>query len=109
MKKHLLPGLAMAIIGSAAAQEQQLEAPPPPPPMRSGEPLEALEPEVTIIQRKGETQYEYRVNGRVYMVKIVPAKGPPYYFLDQDGDGVIDPRRFGPEEINIPMWVLFRW
>lgn len=98
-----------ALAFTANAQEppaEAIDAPPPPPPLRSGEPLE---PEVTIVQQEDRTVYEYRVNGRVYMVKIVPAVGPPYYFLDQDGDGELEARRFGPEDLQVPMWVLFRW
>jgi hypothetical protein len=109
MNKLLPPVLALAMTGSVTAQQQPLEAPPPPPPLRSGEPLEALEPEVTIIQRGDETLYEYRVSGQLYMVKVVPAKGPPYYFLDQNGDGQLDAQRYGPGEVSIPQWVLFRW
>lgn len=105
MNRLMLPALLLAGAGVAMAQEA-VEAPPPPPVLQSGE---ALEPEVTIIQRKDETVYEYRVNGSVYMVKVVPAAGPPYYFLDQDGDGKLDAQKYGPGEVSVPQWVLFRW
>ena len=82
--------LPMMAAGIAVAQEP-IDAPPPPPPLQSGE---ALEPEVTIIQRNDEKVYEYRVSGRVYMVKVVPVVGPAYYFLDQNGDGVVTTEDF---------------
>lgn len=97
--------LPMLATGIAVAQET-VDAPPLPPPLQSGE---ALEPDVTIIQRDDEKVYEYRVSGRVYMVKVVPVVGPAYYFLDQDGDGELDATRYGPEEVSVPQWVLFRW
>ncbi len=53
---------------------------PPPPPLRAGaatvEPPEAgIEPEVTITTKGTEIHEEYRANGRLYMIKVVPAKG----------------------------------
>lgn len=98
--------LSLAPLLAAAQEPTEIEAPPPPPALRSGE---ALEPEVTIIQRDDRTVYEYSVNGQVYMVKVVPNDGPPYYFLDRDGDGEIDERRYGPGETSVPQWVLFRF
>ena len=68
------------------------------------------EPEVTIIQRGQEQVEEYRMNNQIYMVKITPAKGYPYYLVDTTGDGNFDTRR---PQLNstpiIPQWVLMRW
>jgi hypothetical protein len=30
---------------------------------------------------------EYRMNGVLYMVKVTPTVGPPYYLIDTTGDG----------------------
>ncbi|HHM05658.1 MAG TPA: DUF2782 domain-containing protein [Gammaproteobacteria bacterium] len=69
-----------------------------------------LEPEVTIIQRDGERVEEYRVNNDVYMIKITPSKGAPYYLLDTDGDGDFDSRRNDLDpDVHIPNWVILRW
>ena len=57
------------------------EPPDIPPAIESGEPIE---PEVTIIKKQDATVYEHRINGRLYMVKIVPLIGKPYYLVDQD-------------------------
>jgi hypothetical protein len=68
------------------------------------------EPEVTIIQRGQERIEEYRMNNRVYMVKVTPAKGYPYYLVDTTGDGNFDTRRTGLDpKVSVPQWVLFRW
>ena len=68
------------------------------------------EPEVTIIQRGQERVEEYRMNNQIYMIKITPAKGYPYYLVDTTGDGNFDTRR---PQLNskpvIPEWVLLRW
>ena len=65
------------------------------------------EPEVRIIQRKDVTVHEYRSAGRVYMVRIDPAYGPPYYLFDRNGDGNWD-ERFGPHTAT-PQWTIWRW
>jgi hypothetical protein len=70
---------------------------------------EAIEPEVAIIETDKGTIYEYRVGGHMYMVKIVPTAGPPYYLLDTDGDGQLDAQRNDITDISIPQWVLYSW
>jgi len=70
---------------------------------------ETLEPEVTIRQSGDRTIHEYRINGRLYMIKIVPRKGPPYYLMDLDGDGEMDVTEEDPSKIVVPQWILFRW
>lgn len=101
--------LLAACLSQLQAAEQDKEQPPEatPPEVQEGE---VVEPEVTIIEQEDKTIHQYSINGHVYMVKIVPAGGfPPYYLLDLDGDGVLDVRRDGPDDIAVPQWVLFRW
>ncbi len=68
-----------------------------------------IEPEVTIIETDTEVIYEYRIKGRVYMVKVQPMAGPPYYMMDIDGDGVLDVQNQRPPELAVPQWLLFSW
>ena len=83
------------------------EAPEPPMPVQSGE---ALEPDITIIRKGKSTIQEYRRGGRLYMIKVVPDIGPPYYFIDNDGDGKMDVRRDDLDKgSNINMWKIFEW
>ena len=94
----------------AQAQEEFQDALPPPDlpdPIQSGQPIE---PEVTIIQTEEELIEEYRVNGTLYMVKVTPSVGPPYYLIDQDGDGKLESRttRLGSDSA-IQQWILFQW
>lgn len=56
---------------------------------------------------KGEVLHEYRVNGQVVEIKVVPKVGPPYYLVPAEGgDGYI---RLDRSQLLIPKWVLFRW
>ena len=93
-------------------EEPTSEYPPVPQPPELPDPVEsgeALEPEITIIRRDDATITEYRVNGNLYMVKIVPAFGPPYYLIDRDGDGQMEGRSSIYDDIIVPQWVLFSW
>jgi hypothetical protein len=83
------------------------EAPEPPLPVQSGE---TLEPDITIIRKGKKTIQEFRRGGRLYMIKVIPDIGPPYYFIDNDGDGKMDVRRDDLDKgSNINMWKIFEW
>lgn len=69
-----------------------------------------LEPEINIQQFENREVQEYSVNDRVYMVKITPAAGFPYYLVDPDGTGEMEYKRDTMGlEVNPPQWTLFRW
>lgn len=68
------------------------------------------EPEITIIQRERDTIEEYRMQGRLYMIRVIPRRGVPYYLVDTDGDGNLETRRNEmTEDLLVPNWTLFRW
>lgn len=83
-------------------------APPPIPPKVPGE---EFEPSVVITEREGQRIEEYSQNGRVYMIKITPVKGPAYYYLDEDGDGDLElresDRKLNP--VQPVYWKLKEW
>ena len=94
----------------AVAQEskptnlQPLPEPPPPP---AGQELDpSLEPQVTIIQRGSDTVEEYRINGQLYMMKVVPRKGLAYYLIDSKGDGQFSRQDGLDSGVRPPMWVI---
>lgn len=97
--------LCAALLPSfAAAGENSSE----PPALVNGD--QALEQEVVITPRSGERVREYRMHGQLYMIEIIPTKGPRYYLLDTDGDGVLETRRYNVEpDVTIPRWVILRW
>lgn len=96
----------LMLAGSVPAQEQALEAPPLPPPVQPGEPFE---PQVTIRRTEREMIYEYRQNGVLFLVRVQPMFGPPYYFVDIDGDGRLDFRPGDPVHDRVQQWTLWRW
>ncbi len=67
--------------------------------------------EAIVIQPQSrEMVEEYRINGRLFMIKIQPRKGPPYYLIDSDGDGVLDSRQDDLDpNMPVPSWVILRW
>lgn len=67
------------------------------------------QPEVRIIKKKDTTIEEYRVNGRVRYVKIIPSVGKPYYMVDTDGDGRLDKRENDLDNPPINRWILLEW
>lgn len=104
--QRLLMILLLVLSAPLAAQMlEPLEPPPPPPEGMTDDPVE---PEVTILQRGGDRVEEYRVNGRLYMVKVTPPHGVPYYLVDRAGDGVMIRQDRRPE-LSVPMWVIKSW
>jgi hypothetical protein len=91
------------------AADPRANVPPPPPAPQAPEinPDDPMEPEITITTRNGERHEEYRMNGRLYMVKVTPRRGPPYYLVfDEQGRS----RRSDLEpDIVPPSWVIKRF
>lgn len=100
--------MILLLTASLPLAAQILEPLPPPPPPPEGVEENIGEPEVTILQRDGDQVEEYRINGRLYMVKVTPPHGVPYYLIDQHGDGVLT-RRSQQPDLSVPMWVIKSW
>ncbi|MHB8345671.1 MAG: DUF2782 domain-containing protein [Acidiferrobacterales bacterium] len=80
--------------------------PLPKPPAESTDQLPA--PQVTITTH-GTTRYkQFRVGGVVYMVEVIPAKGPPYYLIDRSGTGQFSRSNIAPR-LSPPMWLIKRF
>ncbi len=69
----------------------------------------AEEPEVTIIKQTEQTIEEYRANGRLFMIKVTPKIGPPYYLIDQRGDGKFARQNSLDTGFRPPQWVIHRF
>jgi hypothetical protein len=80
---------------------------PGPPPEVSDD--QSLEPQITIVKRGTDTIEEYRVNGRLYMMKVTPKNGIPYYLVDETGGGTLIPRGSLDTGVRPPMWVIYSW
>lgn len=115
--RYFSPILAASLAASLAfpawaedkAKPQPVEAPPPPA-INKQAADEELEPQVTIVQKKDMVVEEYRIAGRLFKIKVIPKVGPPYYLVDERGDGQFT-RMDGPDGANLrpPSWVLFRF
>jgi hypothetical protein len=69
-----------------------------------------IEPAVTLRENESRAVQEYRVNNNLYMIKITPAVGAPYYLVDEDGSGDMAWHRGGSQlEDNVPQWALLSW
>jgi hypothetical protein len=93
----LVLAMTVLVYPLVSAAQDDLEKPPPIPPADTEDvPIppkiqdEQLEPTVTIRDEDGRQIEEYRVNGKIYMVKVTPKGGVPYYYIDTDGDGKLE-------------------
>ncbi len=103
--------LLVAALPAAAQQGkpalQPLPEPPPPPPGYELDPVN--EPQVTILKRGNDLVEEYRIGGKLYMVKVTPPHGRPYYLVDNRGDGNFVRQDSYDSGLRPPMWVIFQF
>lgn len=102
----LIPFLLFALTAAAQNPPPKLEPlpePPPPPPAMAED---ALEPQVTITQRGEDKVEEYRMNGKLYMIKVTPPHGVPYYLIDNQGNGSWIRHDAMSNDLRVPMWVI---
>lgn len=109
MRTSLFAALACLSLSAYAAQPAvpaKADAPPPPP-MTADDSND--EPQVTIIKQAEQTVEEYRLGGKLYMIKITPKVGPPYYLVDDLGDGKFARQDRLDSGLRVPRWVLKRF
>ena len=97
-----LCGLCNAALAADAPPQPAVA--PPPPAMDAGEAVD--EPQVTITTQTEQTVEEYRVGGRLYMIKITPKNGKPYYLVDDRGDGKFARQESLDSGFRPPRWVI---
>jgi len=106
----LLPLLSLALFTAPLSAQEEAQTPPSLPEQSDQAPAEQeMQPEVTIIKRGGDVFEEYRIGGQLYMVKITPSKGLPYYLVDSDGDGSLETRRNELDNPEVVKWRIFSW
>jgi hypothetical protein len=67
---------------------------------------EALEPQVTITKRGEDKVEEFRMSGKLYMMKVTPPHGVPYYLIDNAGNGIWSRQDVRDSGLRVPMWVI---
>ncbi len=60
-------------------------------------PEHQLSPQVTIRNDERGIVEEYRRDGVLFMVMIIPTSGAPYYLFDDNNDGIVDMKLDGLE------------
>jgi hypothetical protein len=108
--RKLISVLGFAVVVSAWGADNSKTLPPAPdpgPPPQTQD--DSIEPQVTIIKSATETRQEYRLNGKLYMIKVTPKDGIPYYLVDETGGGTLVPRGNLDDGVRPPMWVLHSW
>lgn len=71
---------------------------------------EQVESTVTIRDEEGKRIEEYSRGGQVYMVKVIPDKGVPYYYVDSDGDGRLETAPTKDlEQVRPVYWKVKEW
>lgn len=63
---------------------------------------------VTIRNDGDNTYYEFRINGEISEIKVVPKVGPAYYLIPSEQESNEFVRKDNPQ-MRVPKWVIFRW
>jgi len=100
----VLLGIALPLAAQQPPKLEPLPEPPPPPPGLALDP--ALEPQVTITTRGEDKVEEFRINGKLYAVKVTPPHGASYFLMDDLGDGIMSRRDSLDSGLRVPQWVI---
>ncbi len=124
----ITPAITLALLFAAPALTAE-EAPPPPPIVEAEHPgalgeampedlpeearriIEEAEqqPQVTITDRGQSQVEEYRIGGQLFMLRITPDHGQPYYLIDSNGDGELETRRNPHDDPPVAQWPILKW
>ena len=98
--------LLVLLFSGAAVAVTPSDRPPGLRPVPDGPPGPEDAPAVTIKPSPQGRVIEYRANGRLYMLKIIPRVGKPYYLIDNRGDGQFARQERLDSGMRPPMWVI---
>ena len=65
------------------------------------------EAKVTIVEGEDRMIYEYRQNGVLTMIKVVPENGLPYYMVPSDREAHY--QSLDHKKKLYPQWVIVEW
>lgn len=109
-------GFALSVSAQSNQQPKNLQPLPELPDLTHEEPElpdlgidPSLEPQVTIIKGKEETIEEYRIGGELYMIKVTPRIGKPFYLLNRRSAVGSAHRGDLESGVSVPMWELYRF
>ncbi len=65
------------------------------------------EPEIVIREMEDKVIHEYRINGFLYAIKVIPKNGKPYFLVAEDGSENFI--RADKPQFLIPRWEILTW
>lgn len=76
-------------------------------PVHLSPPNDSANNDIEIVTSKNRTIFEYRDNGYLMMIKVVPKHGLPYYMVPANGPP-------GPQNLDFakklyPSWIILQW
>jgi hypothetical protein len=57
----------------------------------------------------GDIVEEYRQGGKVFMVRVTPKRGKPYYLYDDDRNGRLDRTDADKASVSPVYWTIYEW
>ena len=105
----LLSGFSFAAFAQNPVPANLEPLPPPPAFDVAPDTASTDEPQVTIIKQTEQTVEEFRANGKLYMIKVTPKHGAPYYLVDDRGDGKFSRQESLDSGLRVPQWVIHRF
>lgn len=103
----LIPAVALQAQTDTAPPAASEEAPLPPKVELAPQPEDAPVVSIRRDESTGDVVEEYRQNGRIYMVKVTPQRGPSYSLIDTNGDGKLD--KSDGEGVRPVYWTIYEW
>ena len=101
-----LSGLSGLVMAQDGLDDRDIVQTPRTPLVVSDYQSSADGPQIVIRPGEQEVFYEYRVNGQLMEIKVVPEVGPEYYLVPAEGGGWI---RENETDMLVPSWVIFSW
>jgi hypothetical protein len=112
--RHIFYVPALVLLGLNAAFAQAPsgtggKAILPPPSVQRGL-SDDLEPTVTIKKIDEQQVEEFRIRGKLYMMRVTPKLGgKPYYLIDKDGSGHFEAGENYGSNVSVPQWVILEF
>ncbi len=104
MKKNIFAAALALTAHLSFAQKLEPIPDPPPPPGAAEE-----EPDITIRQRGEDRNEEYRRGGQLYMIKVTPRIGKPYYLVSRERGGAFERVDDLDRARTFTQWILLKW
>ena len=105
----VLAAVLMLQVPSAISSEKTVDAPSSPRPdaeKRTSTEDTFGNTDVEIVLADDRVIYEYRVNGVLTAIKVVPKQGRPYYMVPADGSPHYE---INHDATLYPKWILLEW